>query len=111
MYYIHLSNIEGVSIGQIGRNDPCKCGSGKKYKKCCMQEDIKEQERLISNNCAICSKRIEKHEINRTTTMKRVIDNFKLQVTRPICSYKCSIAFDIKQKLVEGILTVYGQLL
>lgn len=20
---------------QIGRNDPCKCGSGKKYKKCC----------------------------------------------------------------------------
>lgn len=20
---------------KIGRNDPCKCGSGKKYKKCC----------------------------------------------------------------------------
>jgi preprotein translocase subunit SecA len=20
---------------QIGRNDPCPCGSGKKYKKCC----------------------------------------------------------------------------
>jgi len=20
----------------IGRNDPCPCGSGKKYKKCCM---------------------------------------------------------------------------
>ena len=21
---------------QIGRNDPCPCGSGKKYKKCCL---------------------------------------------------------------------------
>ena len=24
---------------KIGRNDPCHCGSGKKYKKCCMQKD------------------------------------------------------------------------
>ena len=21
----------------VGRNDPCPCGSGKKYKKCCLQ--------------------------------------------------------------------------
>jgi uncharacterized protein YecA (UPF0149 family) len=21
---------------KIGRNDPCPCGSGKKYKKCCL---------------------------------------------------------------------------
>jgi uncharacterized protein len=24
---------------KIGRNDPCKCGSGKKYKNCCMDKD------------------------------------------------------------------------
>lgn len=24
-----------ISSGKIGRNDPCPCGSGKKYKKCC----------------------------------------------------------------------------
>jgi hypothetical protein len=24
--------------GKIGRNDPCPCGSGRKYKKCCGQE-------------------------------------------------------------------------
>ena len=24
----------GVKPGKIGRNDPCPCGSGKKYKKC-----------------------------------------------------------------------------
>ena len=23
----------------VGRNDPCHCGSGKKYKKCCLQKD------------------------------------------------------------------------
>ena len=24
-----------VKNGKVGRNDPCPCGSGKKYKKCC----------------------------------------------------------------------------
>ena len=27
---------------KIGRNDPCPCGSGKKYKKCCLERDRKE---------------------------------------------------------------------
>lgn len=32
-----LSQIEGKNTTQkkVGRNDPCPCGSGKKYKKCC----------------------------------------------------------------------------
>ncbi len=25
------------AYGKVGRNDPCPCGSGKKYKKCCLQ--------------------------------------------------------------------------
>lgn len=29
-----------VSSEKIGRNDPCPCGSGKKYKKCCMDKII-----------------------------------------------------------------------
>jgi preprotein translocase subunit SecA len=24
---------------KVGRNDPCPCGSGKKYKKCCMLKE------------------------------------------------------------------------
>lgn len=28
---------------KVGRNDPCPCGSGKKYKKCCMEKDLREQ--------------------------------------------------------------------
>lgn len=30
-----------------GRNDPCYCGSGKKYKKCCLKQD-RELEQLLS---------------------------------------------------------------
>ncbi|MFA5790723.1 MAG: peptide deformylase [Caldisericia bacterium] len=39
--YDHLQGITLLDIGyktsSIGRNDPCKCGSGKKYKKCCLK--------------------------------------------------------------------------
>ena len=35
----HATAIEPVrrSEPRVGRNDPCPCGSGKKYKKCCLQ--------------------------------------------------------------------------
>ena len=26
-------------MSKIGRNDPCPCGSGKKYKKCCLNKE------------------------------------------------------------------------
>ena len=29
---------EYKSADKVGRNDPCPCGSGKKYKKCCMDK-------------------------------------------------------------------------
>ncbi|GBE00540.1 hypothetical protein BMS3Abin07_02593 [bacterium BMS3Abin07] len=34
-----------------GRNDPCWCGSGKKYKKCHLNEDEKKQHKNYSVNC------------------------------------------------------------
>ncbi len=36
-----------MNFNNIGRNDPCPCGSGKKYKKCCYlktQPHIEKQE-------------------------------------------------------------------
>ena len=34
----------------VGRNDPCPCGSGKKYKKCCMTaHQPKSSSQLLSN--------------------------------------------------------------
>lgn len=32
---------------KIGRNDPCPCGSGKKYKRCCIDKDIRSGEEGI----------------------------------------------------------------
>jgi hypothetical protein len=28
---------------KLGRNDPCHCGSGKKYKKCCEAADLEKE--------------------------------------------------------------------
>lgn len=28
---------------KVGRNDPCHCGSGKKYKNCHQQQEVKEK--------------------------------------------------------------------
>lgn len=31
---------------KVGRNDPCPCGSGKKYKKCCLNKDRERQKKV-----------------------------------------------------------------
>ena len=41
LFKAHIKKTKGVksparSANIIGRNDPCPCGSGKKYKKCCL---------------------------------------------------------------------------
>ena len=33
----------------VGRNDPCPCGSGKKYKKCCERKDAVTVEDLLTD--------------------------------------------------------------
>jgi hypothetical protein len=49
-YYLLPDTVErGYTLGrpmrraveEIGRNDPCRCGSGKKYKRCCEKADLK----------------------------------------------------------------------
>ena len=32
---IEKPSLEGIDLSKVGRNDPCPCGSGKKFKKCC----------------------------------------------------------------------------
>jgi hypothetical protein len=36
------SDYSEVKMRKLGRNEPCYCGSGKKYKKCCLPKDMKE---------------------------------------------------------------------
>jgi len=37
MMKIHPT-VKQLIRGRVGRNDPCGCGSGKKFKKCCLQK-------------------------------------------------------------------------
>lgn len=37
-------------IPKLGRNELCHCGSGKKYKKCCLQDDSDNQKEALSLN-------------------------------------------------------------
>lgn len=34
---------------KVGRNDPCPCRSGKKYKKCCLRKEIKNEDESVGN--------------------------------------------------------------
>ena len=35
-------------MAKIGRNDPCPCGSGKKYKRCCLAKDAEAQTQALA---------------------------------------------------------------
>jgi len=38
-YLAGINILSGGAMGnKVGRNDPCPCGSGKKYKKCCLEK-------------------------------------------------------------------------
>jgi hypothetical protein len=39
---INFTGVKGMS--KIGRNDPCPCGSGRKYKRCCLKNQTAGQE-------------------------------------------------------------------
>lgn len=38
---------------EVGRNDPCPCGSGKKYKKCCARFDDEKTAQLSPEECRL----------------------------------------------------------
>lgn len=48
---VFSSKDEGVPQVRPGRNEPCWCGSSKKYKKCHGPEDDKKAAKSCSINC------------------------------------------------------------
>jgi uncharacterized protein YecA (UPF0149 family) len=49
----HTHN-ETASPRKLGRNDPCRCGSGKKYKKCCLDHDESHAHGHGHHHCDAC---------------------------------------------------------
>jgi hypothetical protein len=62
----------GYSMGAAGRNDPCPCGSGKKYKKCCLETDA-ANELMDSKNQQLEQQRI--HENYGILSHEELIDS------------------------------------
>lgn len=46
----------------IGRNDPCHCGSGKKYKKCCEAKDQTKESAQLNKEWQKAEKEFEKEK-------------------------------------------------
>jgi hypothetical protein len=36
---VHFTSMTSQTSARVGRNDPCPCGSGRKYKQCCLAKD------------------------------------------------------------------------
>jgi hypothetical protein len=46
----------------IGRNHPCHCGSGKKYKKCCQAKDEAKEHTALEKQWSAAQKAFEKEK-------------------------------------------------
>lgn len=74
--------VKPVKPDNIGRNDPCYCGSGKKYKKCHLQEDEAAEHKLLterdSQQKAEAAKVAEENKENKPVQEKHTHkDNYK----------------------------------
>jgi len=47
----YFTSVEEDSIPDLGRNDLCWCGSGKKYKRCHLEEDEKKKSKRRASSC------------------------------------------------------------
>ena len=77
---------------KLGRNEPCHCGSGKKYKKCCLDEDIERYGKkaikitnLMDNKEMSYDKGVELYEKERFTeaTGEGITSEFTIKLPLP----------------------------
>lgn len=100
---------------KIGRNEPCPCGSGKKYKKCClgkennpdysipanitvlykqMRKKAQFKECLYPDHSCCSEKVIKAHSIQNNKILSKISDNGKVYMPAP----KSELSFDIQNE-------------
>jgi len=72
----------------IGRNDPCPCGSGKKYKKCCMAKDEAKQHTVLEKEWTKSVKEFEKEKKDADEEAAKNPGQTPKPVTHPTSSMK-----------------------
>lgn len=94
-------------MGKIGRNDPCPCGSGEKFKKCCLdnidkpdnehfigaenffgnfknlKKDSQIKQCLYPDKTSCSEKIIKAHSIQNNKILKKISSNGKVYMPRP----------------------------
>jgi len=58
-------------MADIGRNDPCTCGSGKKYKKCCEAKEAAKTHTELEKQWTKSVKEFEKQQKDDEETAKQ----------------------------------------
>src|SRR5476649_1389114 len=67
-------NRKGDHMPTIGRNDPCHCGSGKKYKKCHEANDQSSEIAANQKQWTEAEKKFEKEKTEETEAEKAAAD-------------------------------------
>lgn len=90
---------------KIGRNDPCHCGSGKKYKKCCLEEDGKNKSKDVIDEYYQRIKKEENLSDSQIATRKAidyVLEKYENAVNNAIRHFIGHFCFeDIKKAFQE----------
>ena len=74
-------------MGKISRNAPCHCGSGKKYKKCCLAKDNeqrREGNRSLSNGMKHITSEVKALD-DLSNSVLDLIDARKLDEAENVC--------------------------
>ena len=63
-------------MAKIGRNDPCPCGSGKKYKKCCLNKNTSSAaaQSPLAQKISVTDEivRLQSEAVNKNATTKNI---------------------------------------
>ena len=70
-------------MAKPGRNDPCHCGSGKKYKKCCQPKVEAAEREVIAKDQAAREERAAVHRLERRATKAEVLARFAAAAAVP----------------------------
>ena len=90
---------------KAGRNDPCPCGSGKKYKKCCMEKD-QEAARVLPNAHARLSPTGDTPKFNADEPLDPQVEalNARLEAFEALDDYEEQIALFIQTLDEDGLM-------
>jgi len=92
-------------MAKISRNAPCPCGSGKKYKKCCLQNDLKNSATSKNTATPMVEKPVDEEQEDMKQIYKEVqeLDDLSNSVIDLIQAK----SFDEAEEVCHQLLEIY----